>query len=106
MKRYSVRVAAPAASEIEAVYLYIREDSPMNAANWRLGLAEAAESLKTLPKRCGLAPENGSFEFEIRQLIYGTYRVLFTIRADEVVILHVRHGARERMSRDEIVPPE
>ncbi|GMU84467.1 MAG: hypothetical protein AMXMBFR47_43360 [Planctomycetota bacterium] len=69
MKRFSVLVAGPAETEIKAAYLYIREDSPVNAANWRLGLADAAESLRTFPKRGALAPENGPFEFEIRQLI-------------------------------------
>jgi plasmid stabilization system protein ParE len=106
MKRFRVLVAAPAEAEIEAAYLFIREDSPANAAAWRSGLYEAAISLETFPERCAVAPENGPFEFEIRQYIYGNYRLLFTIRDDAVVILHVRHDAREWMTADEIVPPE
>jgi plasmid stabilization system protein ParE len=44
------------------------------------------------------------FEFEIRQLLYGNYRLLFTVRDDAVVILHVRHGAREWMKPEDVVP--
>lgn len=106
MKQFQLRVSAPAEAEIGSAYLYIHQDSPMSAAKWRLGLFEAAESLRTFPERCGFAPENGPFEFEIRQFIYGSYRMLFTVRDDVVVILHVRHGARERMNPEEIVPPD
>lgn len=91
--------------EIEEAYLYIRQDSPENAPRWRAGLLEAAATLETFPKRCPVAPENGPFEFEIRQLLYGRYRLLFTVRDDTVVILHVRHGAREWMKADELNPP-
>ncbi|MCP4545517.1 MAG: type II toxin-antitoxin system RelE/ParE family toxin, partial [bacterium] len=31
---------------------------------------------------------------EIRHLIYGSYRVLYTIDENSVHVLHVRHGAR------------
>jgi plasmid stabilization system protein ParE len=65
---------------------------------WFQKLKEACDSLSELPHRCGLAPENGEFPFEVRQLIYGRmphlYRVLFTIEGDTVVILHIRHGRR------------
>ena len=58
-----------------------------------------------MPRRCGLARENSSFKEETRQLLYGKrhhkYRTLFTIRGDEVHVLHVRHGARQAVRRDE-----
>lgn len=105
MRRYRVLVAAPAEAGIEAAYCYIHQDSPANAAKWRVGLLTAAESLRTAPLRCRVAPENGPFEFEIRQHVYGNYRLLFTVQDDAVVILHVRHGARDSMKPDEVVPP-
>lgn len=105
MKRYPVLIAAPAEAEIEAAYLHIYRDSPVNAARWRLKLLRAAGTLQRWPKRCQLAPENGPFAFEIRQLIFGEYRLLFTIHEGAAVILHVRHGARKRMRSDEVIPP-
>ena len=50
------------------------------------------------PKAFPLAPENDEFSEEIRQMIVGRYRVLFTIKGREVHVLHVRGafvGARE-----------
>jgi plasmid stabilization system protein ParE len=106
MKRFKILVSAPADAEIAVIYHYIREDSPANATKWRDGLLTAAEMLRMFPGRCALAPENGPFEFEIRQLLYGNYRVLFTIQAEAVVILHVRHGARMPLEPDEVISPE
>jgi plasmid stabilization system protein ParE len=65
---------------------------------WFQGLKDTLDSLSELPHRCSLAPENIEFPFEVRQLLYGSkphqYRVLFTIEADMVIILHIRHGRR------------
>ena len=68
---------------------------------WFRKLEQAIVSLSELPQRCALAPENADFPFDVRQLIYGRkpdqYRVLFTIDEDVVVVLHIRHGRRERL---------
>ena len=37
-----------------------------------------------------LAPEDDEFSEEIRQMVIGRYRVLFTIKGREVHVLHVR----------------
>jgi plasmid stabilization system protein ParE len=70
---------------------------------WFRKLREEIASLSELPHRCPLAPESQEFPFEVvRQLIYGQkphlYRVRFTIEADTVVVLHLRHGRRRRFS--------
>jgi plasmid stabilization system protein ParE len=68
---------------------------------WFQKLKAAIDSLSQLPHRCPLAPENENFPFELRQLLYGRkphqVRVLFTIEADMVIILHIRHGRRRRL---------
>ena len=63
-----------------------------NAAwRWFNELEDLIEKrLSTMPKSCPLAPENEKFEIEIRHLIYGRYRVLFTIGSDRVEILYLR----------------
>jgi plasmid stabilization system protein ParE len=65
---------------------------------WLEGLKDALDSLSQLPHRCPLAPESVVFPFEVRQLLHGRkphqYRVLFTIEADAVIVLHIRHGRR------------
>jgi len=63
---------------------------------WFEGLEEAIASLSEMPHRCALAPENRSFPFEVRHLLYGrkphVYRVIFRVIDDMVYILHVWHG--------------
>ena len=48
-----------------------------------------------MPKAFSIALEDEEFFEEIRQLIVGRYRVLFTIRKHKVHVLHVR-GAHFR----------
>lgn len=43
-----------------------------------------------MPLSCQFAPESNSSEFEIRQLIYGRYRILFTVEEDVVLVLYFR----------------
>ncbi len=63
-----------------------------------------------MPARCPLAPENDEFEEEIRELLYGKrqhrYRILFTIRGETVIVLHIRHGAREHLKGEDEVGEE
>jgi plasmid stabilization system protein ParE len=63
-----------------------------------------AQALEQFPHRCPLAPESGP-ELEIRQLLYGRYRVLFTITSDTVYVLHIRHGARQQLKSVAIDEP-
>jgi hypothetical protein len=42
------------------------------------------------PKAFPLAPESEEFTEEIRQMIVGRYRVLFTISGHKVHVLHIR----------------
>jgi plasmid stabilization system protein ParE len=92
--QYLVELAEPAKLEIAEAEDWIDAESPAAAERWIEGLYDALDGLQTMPARCPLAPENKSHAEEIRQLIYGRYRVLFTIFPGRVVILHVRHGAR------------
>jgi plasmid stabilization system protein ParE len=68
------------------------------ALRWFRGLKNSLDSLSEFTHRCSLAPENVEFPFEVRQLFYGRkphqYRVLFTIEADTVIVLHIRYGRR------------
>ena len=104
--KYRVIVQPPAELDIEAAYLYLRAHSQTHAERWLTGIESAIESLASLPNRCGLARESREFSIEIRQLLFGKrsgrYRILFMVQDQEVRILHVRHGARKEMSREEI----
>ena len=96
----NVEITELAEANLEEIYLHIREDSPTRAVEWREGFLKAAQTLERFPRRCALAAESGA-ELEIRQLVYGEYRVLFTIAKDTVYVLHIRHGARQTLRAGE-----
>jgi plasmid stabilization system protein ParE len=103
MKRHKVVTTDLAAAEIEEVYCFIRDrDGPGRAANWRRNMYAKVEFLEVFPERCGLAPESDGCRVELRNTFYGQYRIIFTVREEEVVVLHIRHGSRQDLSDDEL----
>ena len=55
-----------------------------------------------MPLRFGFAPENDWCDLELHQLFHDSYRIIFTIHNEQVYILHIRHGARQYLSRKEL----
>lgn len=53
------------------------------------------KQVKLFPRGFPLAPESEDFSEEIRQMIVGRYRVLFTIKKRTVHVLHIK-GAHVR----------
>jgi plasmid stabilization system protein ParE len=100
--RYEVVVQPAADAELDAAYRYIWKESPERAARWRARLLAKAESLSQWPERCPVAPENDAFPEEIRQLLFGEYRLLFTIleAKRQVQVVHIRHGKRRRLGEE------
>src|SRR6266487_941611 len=94
---YRIEFTRRALRDIDEAYDWIVRASTRRAGRWYVGLLNRIETLREHPRRCTLAPENETFEEEIRQLLYGrrggVYRVLFTVEEDRIVILSVRHGA-------------
>ena len=77
-----------------------------NAIRWQQQIEKAVISLEHLPTRCPIASETESFGFEIRQLLHGNYRILFTIKENSVHVLHVRHAARSNLEPGSIAESE
>ena len=104
--KYRVEITPSAEADIEAAYNFIRKDSPPNAAKWRQGLYDVAETLSRISEGCSLALESRELDFVVRQKFYGRYRILFTVEGNRVVVLNVRHGSRRVMPAGEIQPPD
>ncbi|MBM2811285.1 MAG: plasmid stabilization system protein [Chloroflexi bacterium] len=91
---YRVLIQPPASGDLEAAFEWIARGSVERAAAWLDGAFMAIESLSALPRRCPLAPEDEAFDVEVRQLLYGGFRILLTVEDSQVRILHIRHAAR------------
>jgi plasmid stabilization system protein ParE len=76
---------------------YIARDSVSAALDWHTGIVEAIRTLRENPERCMLVPSDDILRIGLRRLLYGNYRILFTIcdQPRTVNVLHVRHGARQ-----------
>lgn len=99
---FTVEFSTRATRDVDEIVAYIQADSPTEATRWRQRLLAKMESLRTLPEACGLAPEYALARREIRQLLFGQYRVLFEIRKESVFVVTIRHGARRAMRATEI----
>ncbi|HUO09866.1 MAG TPA: type II toxin-antitoxin system RelE/ParE family toxin [Phycisphaerae bacterium] len=98
--KYEVIIMPAAQGELEEAYRWLAAETPQHAPLWYNGVLDAMYSLEELPARCPVAPESGDSGEEIRQLVYGNkrhaYRILFSIRNDTVLIVHIRNAARDR----------
>jgi len=85
MKRYAVVFEESAQSDVRESYDWGRRKwGKREAQQWVRQLRKAVtEQLAVVPKAFSLAPEDDEFSVEIRQMIVGRYRILFTI-------LHIR----------------
>jgi plasmid stabilization system protein ParE len=104
--KYEVVIASRAQQEAQANHDWWAEHrSREQAARWYDEFLKAAFSLEQNPERCAVAPENGSFPYEIRQRSFGiggkrTHRLVYTIRPKEVVVLRVRHLVQDAIDVD------
>ncbi len=101
---FRVETTAQAERDADAILEWLLSQHAGDAGiRWFLALEEAISSLAEFPERCPLAPENASFPFEVRHLLYGhkphVYRILFTTIGNTVYVLHIRHGRRLPLKR-------
>ena len=92
MKRYVVVFEESSQTDVRDSYAWgYRVWGKRQAQQWTRQLRSAViEQLGIVPNGFPLAPEDSEFTEEIRQMIVGRYRVLFTIKGRKVHVLHVR----------------
>ena len=92
MKKYKVILDPDAELDIESSFKWgCRAWGEENAKLWVRKLRQTLrKQLTSTPLACPLAPESEQLNVSIRHLIAGRYRVLFTVRARIVTILHAR----------------
>ena len=98
---YKIEFADVADMEVQNILLRIMGRTPDYAGCWQDGLEKAVASLEDFPGRCAIVTDLSTPERQVRQLLYGAYRLLFTLLdtdgdgdLDTVRLLHVRHGAQ------------
>ena len=107
MKYELVLVARARADILRNAVWWAENHSPAQAVAWFDSIYEQLESLRMMPERFPLAPENGSVEVEIRELPIGvgkrpSYRAVFTIKPSEVHVLTVRRSSQDAVTSKDI----
>ncbi len=79
--------------DLERIADYIAEDSPGYAAAFVRRIRDQARSLDELAERGRVVPELD--QPTVRELVVGTYRLIYEISEENVYALGLIHGARD-----------
>jgi toxin ParE1/3/4 len=90
-----VRFSSPARDELGAIYSYIAEHNPTAAQRVKARIREAAEQLSNAPY---MGRKTDRAEVRVRIVNPYPYLIFYTIRDQEVLVLHIRHAARRPLS--------
>lgn len=84
---------APAVEDLEAVRVYIARDSQVYADSTVLSILKAVEKLQTFPHSGRVVPELA--DPETREVLVGSYRILYDTAGSVLRVLSVLHAARQ-----------
>jgi len=87
-----VRWTPQAADDLNAIAEFISQDSPRYSSLFVLDVLHAVDRLNQFPKSGRVVPEIN--DPLIREIILGSYRIIYRVRKDFVEILTVFHGSR------------
>lgn len=106
---FRVVIAKRAKEDLRRYFLLAAEHAPDTAGKWLDRFETALESLAIHPERFALAPENHLVKETIRQSFFGQrvgrFRVLFTIRDEDVIVLHIRRGSMNKATAEDLDLP-
>jgi toxin ParE1/3/4 len=88
-----IRWTSQALADLEAIGDFIARDAPSFAQVFVGRIFEAVDRLEKFPRSGRAVPELG--REEIREIIFGSYRIVYLGSEDEVNILTVFHSARQ-----------
>ena len=81
-----------ALDDVDAIAAYIAKDSPFYASAVVQKILDTAQSLGNFPNLGSIVPEIGEPEFRER-FVY-SYRVIYRVAAEQVLVVAVIHGRR------------
>jgi plasmid stabilization system protein ParE len=96
---FRVEITPRAQRDLDGIYAKAAREAPYAGPLWFARFEESILSLAEFPERCPVEPRLSTSGRPVRKHLFGrrrhVYRVYFTIIADAVKVLHVRHGARK-----------
>jgi toxin ParE1/3/4 len=86
-----------AVEHLLAIYEHIAQDAPLYAQRMIDRLTKRSEQIAAFPRSGRMVPEYEAPD--IREVIERPYRIIYRIKADQIDVLAVVHGAQ-------LLPPE
>ena len=83
----------PALNDLQAIFDYISIDSEYYASIFVNEIIDSVEKIADFPKMGRIVPEYQ--QDDIREILVQSYRVIYQLKQDQVLILTVIHGRRE-----------
>lgn len=93
----SIRWTLGARADLREIVEYIGQDSLAYAAAMAGRIVAAVERLRHHPKLGRVVPEY--HDETIREVIVGSYRIVYRLRAQRIGIVAVAHGSRDLLKR-------
>lgn len=84
---------------LDAIYAYIAQDSPEYARRMVDRLTRRSQQISEFPFSGCRVPEYDVDQ--IREVIEGSFRIIYYIKADQIDVLAVIHGAMDVLGRSE-----
>lgn len=79
--------------DVSGIFDYIARDSPVYASRMVARIESAAISASNLPEAGAMVDEYN--QPDLRQVLAGSYRIIYRMEPDQIVVLTVIHGARQ-----------
>lgn len=99
-----IRWSLTAAADLRDIEEFVARDSPVYAVRLTDRIVEAVERLEAFPLSGRMVPE---FERDdLREVILGSFRIVYLTQGESVTVLRVVHGARDIVRLSEREPWE
>ena len=83
----------PALDDLDAIFDFISKDSEYYANSFVNEIIDYAEKVQNFPELGRIIPEYGLEN--IRELIFQSYRIIYQLSNERILILTVIHGKRD-----------
>lgn len=106
--KYEVRLTAKAEKDLDEILTwYSQRKAGAAGRRWLGRLLARVGKLEKNPTRCPVAHEEVEIGFELRELIFGRrggkYRIFFTIHDQNVLVIRIRHAARDELAPGDLI---
>jgi plasmid stabilization system protein ParE len=93
------RLTPRAITDLEDIRAYLEPRSPQGAENVRRSIEQTIDTLSDFP---GLGRGTDIPDIQVLPVVFYPYLVYHAVVGDELVIAHIRHGARAAPTRDDL----